>query len=90
VLESLDSADQSLWKLTKRVTRVPSPLPHLLLPVGLALSDSEKGEALAVSLEALFQSVNDPSSPAVFEAVDEGDVCMQVCSRKCTKIYLRL
>jgi hypothetical protein len=71
VLESPDSADQSLWKLTKRVMRVPTPLPPLLVPGGLALSDSEKAEALADSLEAQFQPVNDPSSPAVIEAVDE-------------------
>jgi hypothetical protein len=71
VLESPDSADQSLWKLTKRVMRVPTPLPPLLVPGGLALSDSEKAEALADSLEAQFQPVNDPSSPAVTEAVDE-------------------
>jgi hypothetical protein len=71
VLESLDNADQSPWKLTKRVMRVPTPSPPLLAPGGLALSDCEKAEALADSLEAQFQAVNDPSSPAVFEAVDE-------------------
>jgi hypothetical protein len=32
VLESLESADQSLWKLTKRVMRVPTPSPLLLVP----------------------------------------------------------
>jgi hypothetical protein len=44
VLESLDSADQSLWKLTKRVIRFPTPSPPLLVRGGLALSDSEKAE----------------------------------------------
>jgi hypothetical protein len=39
----------------------------LLVPGGLALSDSEKAE----SLEAQFQPVNDPSSPAVIEVVNE-------------------
>jgi hypothetical protein len=71
VLESLDSADQSLWKLTKRLMRVPIPSPPLLLPGGLALSDSEKAENLAASLEAYFQPVNDTSAPAFIEAVDE-------------------
>jgi hypothetical protein len=33
-LESLDSADQSLWKLTRRVMRVPTPSPPLLVPGG--------------------------------------------------------
>jgi hypothetical protein len=37
----------------------------------LALSDSEKAEALSNLLEAQFQPVNDTSSPAVTEAVDE-------------------
>jgi hypothetical protein len=71
VLESLDSADQLLWKLTKRVIRVPTPSPPLLVRGGLALSDSEKAEVLADCLEAQIQAVNDPSSPAVIEAFEE-------------------
>jgi hypothetical protein len=71
VLEFLDIADQSLWKLTKKVMRVPTPSPPLLVPGGLALSDSEKAEALADSLEAHFQPVKDPLSPAGTEALDE-------------------
>jgi hypothetical protein len=51
--------------------RVPTPSPPLLEPGGLALSDSEKAEALADSLEAQFQQVNYPSSPAVIEVVNE-------------------
>jgi hypothetical protein len=35
------------------------------------LSDSEKAEALADSLEAQFQPVNDPSYPAVIDMVGE-------------------
>jgi hypothetical protein len=66
-LESLDAEDQSLWKMTKRVMRVPTPSPPLITQGGLALSDSEKAEALADSLEAQFQPVNDPSDPAVIE-----------------------
>jgi hypothetical protein len=66
-LESLDSEDQSLWKMKKRVMRVPTPSPPLLVPGGLALSDSEKAEDLADSLEVQFQPVNDPSNPAVIE-----------------------
>jgi hypothetical protein len=49
-LESFDSEDQSLWKMTKRVMRVPTPSSTLQVPGGLALSDSEKVEALADSL----------------------------------------
>jgi hypothetical protein len=70
-LESLDSEDQSLWKTTKRVMQVPTPSYPLQMPGGLALSDSEKAEALADSLEAQFQPVNDPSEPAAIETFNE-------------------
>jgi hypothetical protein len=53
-LESLGSENQSLWKMTKWVMQVPTPSPPLPVPGGLALSDSEKAEALADSLEAQF------------------------------------
>jgi hypothetical protein len=69
-LESLDSENQSLWKMTKRVMRVPTP-PPFQVPGGQALSDSEKAEALADSFEAQFQPVNDPSDPAVIEMVNK-------------------
>jgi len=42
----------------------------LVTPGGIALSDSEKAEALADNLEAQFQPVTDPSVPAVIEKVD--------------------
>jgi len=70
MLESLDAADQSLWRITKRVMRIPTPSPPLVTPGGVALTDSEKAEALADNLEAQFQSVTDPSVPAVIEMVD--------------------
>ena len=41
-LESLNPEDQSLWKMTKRVMRVPTPSTLLVTPGGIALSDSEK------------------------------------------------
>jgi hypothetical protein len=53
-VESLDSEDQSLWRMTKL------HLPLVILG-GIALSDSEKVEALADSLETHFQPVPDPS-----------------------------
>jgi hypothetical protein len=56
--------------MTKRVMRVTTQTPPLVTPGGLALSDSEKAEALADSLEAQFQPVADPSEPAVIEKVD--------------------
>jgi hypothetical protein len=69
-LEALRPEDQSLWRMTKRVMRVITPTPPLVTPGGIALSDSEKAEALTDSLEAQFQPVADPSDPAVIETVD--------------------
>jgi hypothetical protein len=43
----------------------------LLVAGELALSDSEKAEALDDSLGAQFEAANDLSSPTVIEAVDE-------------------
>jgi len=50
--------------------RVPTPSPPLVTPRGVALSDSEKAEALADNLEAQFLPVTDPSVPAVIEMVE--------------------
>jgi hypothetical protein len=41
------------------------------VPGGLAHSDSENAEALADSLEAQFQLVDNPLDPAVIEIVNE-------------------
>jgi hypothetical protein len=68
-LESLDPEDQKLWNLTRRVMKVGSPSPPLVTPGGMALSDPEKAQVLADSLESQFQPVNDPSDPAVIEKV---------------------
>ena len=70
-LERLDPEDQSLWKMIRRVMGIPTPSPTPVTPGGLALSDSEKAEALADSLDAQFQPANDPSVPAVIEVVSE-------------------
>jgi len=51
--------------------RIPTPSPLLVTPEGLALSDCEKPETLADSAEALFQTLKDPSVPAVMEVVKE-------------------
>jgi hypothetical protein len=50
-LEALHPEDQSLWRINKTVMRVTTPAPPLVTPEGIALSDSEKTEALAESLE---------------------------------------
>ena len=51
--------------------RVPTTSPPLVTQGGLALSDSEKAEALAERLDAQFQPVDDQSYPAVIEIVGE-------------------
>ena len=45
-------------------------ISSLVTPGEIALSDSEKAEALADNLETQFQLVTDPSVPAVIEMVD--------------------
>jgi hypothetical protein len=70
-LESLDPEDQLPWKMTRRAMKNPTPPPPLVTPGGLALSDSEKAEALADSPEAQFHPVNDPPLPAVIEVFNE-------------------
>jgi hypothetical protein len=51
--------------------RILPSSPPLVTPGGTALSDSEKTEALADSLESQFQPVNDPSDPALIEKLTE-------------------
>jgi hypothetical protein len=69
-LESLDTKDQSLWRMNKRVMRIPTPSPPLVTPGEIALSEAEKHETFADSLETQFQLVTDPSVTAVIEMVD--------------------
>ena len=57
-VEDDQAADESSYSI--------SPL---FTPGGLALSDSEKAEALAENLETQFQPVTDPSVPAAIEMV---------------------
>ena len=51
-LESMNPEDQSLWRVTKRVIRILTPSTPWTQG-GRALSDSEKAETLADSLEAV-------------------------------------
>jgi len=58
-VEDDQACDQSSYSISLLVT-----------PWGIALSDSEKSEALAENLESQFQPFTDPSFPADFETVD--------------------
>jgi hypothetical protein len=51
--------------------RIPTPTSALITPRASALSDSEKPEALADSLEAQFQPVNYLPVPAVIQVTNE-------------------
>jgi hypothetical protein len=70
-LESLDPEDQSLLKMTRRVMRIPTTSPPLVPLGGNALSDPDKVEVLADSLESQFQPVKDLLGPAVVAKIDE-------------------
>jgi hypothetical protein len=48
---------------------------------GLAVSDSEKAEALADSLEEQYQPANDPSSSAVIKMFNEAMRAYEQVSR---------
>jgi hypothetical protein len=56
--------------MTKRVMRVTTPTPPLVTQWGIALSDSEKAQALGDRFEAQFQPLADPLDAAVIETVD--------------------
>jgi hypothetical protein len=70
-LQCLGPEDKSLWKMTRRVMRVPTSSPPFVTPGGTAVSDSEKAETLPDSLESQFQPVNDPWDAAVIEKITE-------------------
>jgi len=68
-LESLDPEDQSLWRITKRVIRVPSPSPlgYRGEPLTWTL---RKPNPFPKKSETHFQPVTDPSVAAFIELVD--------------------
>jgi hypothetical protein len=71
-LESLDSEGQSLLRTTTKETRVPTPLPPPPFKCREnQLSGSEEAEALADTLGAQFQPVDDRSDPALTEMFGE-------------------
>jgi len=67
--QSLNPEDQSLWKITKWVMRIPDPNPPLQVPSGLACLDSEKAKILADNLESQFQTV--PVPPLHMDNVEQ-------------------
>jgi hypothetical protein len=47
-----------LWKKAREMMRKPTPSTPTVTPEGLAISNSEKAEALADSMDTQFQTVN--------------------------------
>jgi hypothetical protein len=67
----MDIEDQSLWKITKRVTRGPTPSPLCHCRGDWLSQIPEKAEALADRLEVHFQPVNILSQSVVIEMIYE-------------------
>ncbi|GFS64044.1 hypothetical protein TNCV_3944421 [Trichonephila clavipes] len=67
-LLTLNAEDNSLWELQKRSERKPPPISALNGPTGIALSDTNKTEVIAQSLESQFQ-LNDIHNPHKDEVI---------------------
>ncbi|GFU51739.1 uncharacterized protein TNCV_1202831 [Trichonephila clavipes] len=61
-LTSLDAEDGSLWETAKALRKKASPISALNGPNGIALSDTNKTDLIAKSLESQFQ-LNDIHNP---------------------------
>ncbi|GFW58644.1 hypothetical protein TNCV_1579761 [Trichonephila clavipes] len=53
-LSTLNAEDNSFWELRKLSGRKPPRFPPLMAPTGIALSDTNKTEVIAHSLEKQF------------------------------------
>jgi Reverse transcriptase (RNA-dependent DNA polymerase)/Endonuclease-reverse transcriptase len=70
-VSSLQLKDESIWRLTKQLLRIPSKSPPLHGVHGLAYSNKDKANALADTLERTFTPHNDPSNIDKIEEVEE-------------------
>lgn len=68
-IRNTDLQNQSPWRINRWVMQLPIKSPSLVTPVEIAVSDSEKPEALADSLEGSVSAAKSPSEPAVIEIV---------------------
>ncbi|GFW28620.1 uncharacterized protein TNCV_2317681 [Trichonephila clavipes] len=67
-LSTLNAEDNSLWGIAKAFRKKPSPICALNGPTGIALSDTNKTEVIAHSLESQFQ-LNDIHNPRKDEII---------------------
>jgi len=79
-LKSLDPEDQSLWRITKRVMRVPTPSLPPGHP-GKTLSQTLRKPKPLLTLETQFQPVSDPSVPAVRDGWRGAVLLSDTCQR---------
>jgi hypothetical protein len=68
MLESLDTENQSLWNMSRRVIIIDTPSPLMLTARELDLSCSEKAKELARILFVQYKPVNDPWVSIFIEA----------------------
>ncbi|GFU56463.1 uncharacterized protein TNCV_2609801 [Trichonephila clavipes] len=69
-LTSLDAEDGSLWGTAKAFRKKASPISALNGPNGVALSDTNKTELIALSLESQFQLHNPRKDEIITNTVD--------------------
>ncbi|GFT46362.1 RNA-directed DNA polymerase from mobile element jockey [Trichonephila clavipes] len=67
-LSTLNAEDNSLWGIAKAFRKKTSPISALNGPTGIALSDTNKTEVIAHSLESQFQ-LNDIHNPRKDEII---------------------
>ncbi|GFX02155.1 RNA-directed DNA polymerase from mobile element jockey [Trichonephila clavipes] len=61
-LTSLDPEDGSLWNMAKGFRKKRSPISALTGPTGIAFTDTQKAETLAISLESQLNDIQNPDS----------------------------
>lgn len=69
-LKSLKTKDNSIWRMTKAILRIPQKVPPLHGQNGMAYSDQEKAESFADTLESAFFPNDDPSDIEHIEHVN--------------------
>ncbi|GFV40764.1 uncharacterized protein TNCV_3768111 [Trichonephila clavipes] len=67
-LSTLNAENNSLWGIAKAFRKKTSPISALNGPAGVALSDTNKTEVIAHSLESQFQ-LNDIHNPQKDEII---------------------
>lgn len=70
-VESLSTADKSIWQMTKSLLRVPSKCPPFHGRTGMKFSNQEKADTMADTLESTFTPNENPSYIVKIEEVEQ-------------------